>query len=320
MVGFARSLVIPVTRDAMPSPFAPGSNPPRDTLSLMAVPSAAGPEDFDQIGNISARGFVGRDDTGALVADFAVSGSGPREFLIRGIGPTLAGFGVERALARPHLTVRNATHGVVGENEVWSDEPDPAALADAARRAGGFPLSTRHRDAAMLMTLPPGRYRVDLSTADHGAGIGLIEVYDVERDAPRIHQFACRGPVIGGDQVLIAGVNVTGRGRRTFLVRALGPALAERGEPEPLADPVLSHASDLVYPLTLTASTTRDPAIVAAALGATGVAPLRDGQHDVLVARLSPASYSFRIGSAGNRTGSALLQFWEVPAGIEVAA
>ena len=48
----------------------------------------------------------------------------------------------------------------------------------AARRAALETAATK--DAALLADLPPGTYTVQLSGADNGTGVGLIEVYDAD--------------------------------------------------------------------------------------------------------------------------------------------
>jgi hypothetical protein len=44
---------------------------------------------------------------------------------------------------------------------------------------GAFALATQSRDAAVLATLPPGSYTVQVSGASGGTGVALVEVYEV---------------------------------------------------------------------------------------------------------------------------------------------
>ncbi len=53
------------------------------------------------------------------------------------------------------------------------------AIAATPPQVGAFALSVTSRDAALLLSLPPGNYSAQAASADGGAGNTLIEVYDV---------------------------------------------------------------------------------------------------------------------------------------------
>ena len=126
-----------------------------------------------KLANVSARTRAG---TGAetLIVGFVISGSAPKTVLLRGIGPTLASFGVEGALTLPKLAVFRDTR-LVAENAGWSGEN---AIVGAAERVGAFPLPSSSRDAVLLLTLLPGAYTAQL-TGQNGTGVALVEIYDV---------------------------------------------------------------------------------------------------------------------------------------------
>jgi hypothetical protein len=137
--------------------------------------------------NIATRGQIISGDS-VLIAGLVVTGPGPRTYLIRGIGPTLARapFNVAGANLDPFLEIyRGET--LLRENDDW-DSPSSGmpALREAAQKAGAFPLmETRDAvtrsglDAAMLITLPPGNYTAKLSGFQGATGIGLIEIYEL---------------------------------------------------------------------------------------------------------------------------------------------
>ena len=54
--------------------------------------------------NLSSRAFTGSGNN-VLVVGFAVGGSGSKSLLLRGVGPTLANYGVSGWLAQPELTL-----------------------------------------------------------------------------------------------------------------------------------------------------------------------------------------------------------------------
>ncbi len=127
--------------------------------------------------NVSARGEVGGTN-GPLIAGFVVAGPTAKTVLVRGIGPTLAGFGVRGALGDPQLTVFRGS-ALVATNDNWHDAPNAVSMPDAAARVGAFRLGTTALDAALLLTLPPGPYTAQVTGVGGGQGSALVEVYDV---------------------------------------------------------------------------------------------------------------------------------------------
>lgn len=129
------------------------------------------------LANFSLRTQVG-SDANILIAGFVVGGELPVKVLIRGIGPTLAQFGVAGFLADPQLKVFNSAGTVIASNDNWSDG-DPTMIAATAQAVGAFVLPAGSRDAALLLTLPPGAYTAQISGAAGTTGVGLIELYAV---------------------------------------------------------------------------------------------------------------------------------------------
>lgn len=128
--------------------------------------------------NISTRAKLGSGDDVA-VTGFVVSGTQPKLFLVRAVGPTLAPFiagGSIGALANPQLTVFNGAGQVVATNDDWGNRPE---IAQAAARAGAFPLLANSTDAATLVVLNPGAYTV-VTSGTGALGLVLTEVYEVK--------------------------------------------------------------------------------------------------------------------------------------------
>ena len=138
--------------------------------------NAAGPK----AANVSTRGVVGTG-ANALIAGFVVNGAVSRRILVRGIGPTLASFGVPGVLADPFLTLSDqATGRVLRTNDDWAAGDDAAIIAQAGAGTGAFPLSNGSKDAAMILMLAPGAYTATLTGVNNGTGVGIVEVYDVD--------------------------------------------------------------------------------------------------------------------------------------------
>lgn len=132
----------------------------------------------NRISNLSGRAFVG---TGANVAigGIAVQGDQPRQFLIRGIGPALAGFGVAGALFDPLLTLTTAAGAAITTNNDWESAGNAADLIAAAAKVGAFALPRGSKDSAVLISLAPGNYTGSIAGANGTTGIALLEVYEV---------------------------------------------------------------------------------------------------------------------------------------------
>lgn len=128
--------------------------------------------------NISNRGYVGVGDE-VMIPGFVVSREGSRTFLIRVVGPSLAGFGVKETLSDPKLALfREGDSDPLLSSDDWSSNPDAAFTAQTAIQVSAFPLESGSKDAAVVVTLPPGVYTVIGSSADDiGTGIALVEVY-----------------------------------------------------------------------------------------------------------------------------------------------
>lgn len=134
------------------------------------------PDPAEQLVNLSTRGFVEAGDA-QLVAGFVIAGEEPKRLLVRGVGPGLVRFGVDGVVTDPVLRIhRNGSPGVVAENDNWGGAAD---IADAATGAGAFPLPVGSKDAALIVTLPPGQYSAVVSGATGGTGAGLVEVYEL---------------------------------------------------------------------------------------------------------------------------------------------
>jgi hypothetical protein len=114
-----------------------------------------------------------------LTAGFVVSGGTTRRVLVRAIGPTLArSFGVAGALPAPVLAVSSGA-AELGSNRGWLTAADPTALAAAARQAGAFALADGAADSALILTLNPGAYNVQVRDANGASGLAMVEIYEL---------------------------------------------------------------------------------------------------------------------------------------------
>jgi hypothetical protein len=125
-----------------------------------------------KLANISTRAFVSTADN-ILIAGFILGGnSGPDRILVRGIGPSLAGFGVPNVLANPTLELRDSNGVLLVANDDWQDTP--TLILPPPGMEPTDPL-----ESVIMATLPPGLYTALLAGVNGGTGVGLVEVYDL---------------------------------------------------------------------------------------------------------------------------------------------
>lgn len=149
-----------------------------DKLSYIFGSSAAGSA-TTAMSNISMLARVSRSND-ALTSGFVISGQTPRQVLVRAVGPSLAAFGLTDALEQAQLTIYHDTE-LIGTNDGWGKNADTVKeLTEVFDRAGAFRFSEEtSRDAAMVLTLQPGPYTMQVRSANGQTGAALLEVYDV---------------------------------------------------------------------------------------------------------------------------------------------
>jgi hypothetical protein len=127
--------------------------------------------------NASTRAYVGTGDA-VLIPGFVVGGTGSLRLLIRAVGPGLASFNVSGALADPTLTLYSGTTALA-TNDNWSSGTNATEIAATAAAVGAFALASGSKDAALVVTLPPGAYTAVVSGVGNTTGTALVELYAV---------------------------------------------------------------------------------------------------------------------------------------------
>ena len=135
----------------------------------------AGSGDTPRLTSVSALNRVG---TGGdiLIAGFTLTGSGTRNLLIRGVGPSLGALGVPGVLADPKIDLFTAAAVPV---RIGSNDNYASSLAPVFASVGAFALVPGSRDAAFTVALPAGGYTVQVSGADGGTGTAIVEIYEL---------------------------------------------------------------------------------------------------------------------------------------------
>ncbi|HEY3663696.1 MAG TPA: sialidase family protein, partial [Chthoniobacterales bacterium] len=130
--------------------------------------------------NISTREMVGTGEN-VLIGGFIVSGSTPKQVILRAIGPSLAAVGVDGVLQDPTLELHDSTGALLFSNDNWRDTQETAIAATGLQ-------PNDDRESAILATLDPGTYTAILQGAGNTTGNALVEAYDL--DATPASQFA----------------------------------------------------------------------------------------------------------------------------------
>jgi hypothetical protein len=113
-----------------------------------------------------------------LIPGVVVSEGAAKTVLIRAVGPGLRSFGVDEVLAEPAVALFAGTESFV-RNTGWGNAANAAEIQAAARQVGAFLLEEGSQDSAMLVSLSPGAYTVQVSGASGTSGVALVEVYEV---------------------------------------------------------------------------------------------------------------------------------------------
>ena len=126
--------------------------------------------------NLSTRAQI---DSGAvLTVGFAVGGQSARTVLVRGVGPSLAQFGISGVMIDPQLELFNNDTGQrIAANDDWAGSLE---ISTVSASVGAFSLvGGTSKDAVLLVTLPPGPYSARVNGADSAGGAAIVEVYEV---------------------------------------------------------------------------------------------------------------------------------------------
>jgi glucose/arabinose dehydrogenase len=268
-------------------------------LKLIAAPAAPA------LVNLSTRLRVQVGDN-VLIGGFILTGSTPKKVMLRGIGPSLASGGqpVPGRLSDPTLTLFDSSTGAaLATNDDWMDSAQKQQIIDST-----IPPSDP-KESAIVATLQPGNYTAILSGVGGATGVGLVELYDLDQNAPaNPANISTRGFVETADNVMIAGFILGGSTSQRVLVRSIGPGLTAAGVPNALQDPFLElHNSSGTTLATNDSWRSNQEADIIA----TGIAP-SDDREPAILQSLPPGTYTAVVRGSGNSTGVALVEVYQI--------
>ena len=294
--GFATGIDTPVDLDVGPDGalyyVARGSN---GQVFRVATPAEAL--------NISGRSQAGTGENVAI-SGFIVTGTASKRVGVRGIGPSLASFGIANPLADPVIQLNRGDGSLVMANDNWKNTQQTEITA-----AGIAP--SNDKEAALIATLTAGNYTAIVTGKNRGTGVGLAEVYDLDQAADsRLANISTRAFVGAGSDVLIGGF-ITGNriGATRIAVRALGPSLAQFGIASPLPDPRL-QLFDVNGTLLASNDNWQSDANQAALITSYGLA-LPNNLESAIAISLTPGSYTAIVSGKTGQTGVSLVEIYD---------
>ncbi len=264
--------------------------------------------------NVAIDGFIIQDDPASVAGSHTNGVSGPtKQVLIRGIGPSLAAFGVANPLQDPVLELYDHNGTIIASNDDWrvpsQNETDVTAT--------GLAPSDDHESAMVVSLNTNAAYTAILQGKNNTTGVGLVEVYDLDKNgAAHLTNLSTRAFVSTGDDVLIGGIIIGDGNTAQVLFRAIGPSLANFNVNSPLQDPELdlydgqgnhvAHNDNWKEEPDGTANPSRE-----AAINATGLAPSNDKEAAILFVP-APGGYTAIVSGVGGTTGVGLVEAYRL--------
>ena len=274
---------------------------PRSRKAFVA--QFASPPIAGRLANIATRAHVIGDER-VLIGGFIARGGTTKRVMLRAIGPSLARSDISGVLADPVLELFDSSGTSVATNDDWQENANQQEIVDTGI-APSLP-----NESTILMQLPSSHsgtaYTVVLRGAAGGAGVGLVEIYDLDpADDSRLANISSRGFVQTGEGVMIGGLIIGGLEPQRTIVRALGPSLAFEDR---LADPLLELYDGNGE---LLASNNDWRSGGEAEISATTIPPSHD-REAAIVRTLAPAPYTAVVRGVNGTNGVALVEAYRL--------
>jgi pectin methylesterase-like acyl-CoA thioesterase len=285
-------------------PYVSQGDPWNPQIQLLSLPSRPGAQ--PQLFNISTRLRVGTGDS-VGIGGFIITGVAPKKVILRALGASLQGSGLDEVLADPFLELHDAAGGLVTANDNWRDDE---ASASELTTIGLAPADDA--ESALVITLLPGLYTAIIGGNNGTTGTALFEAYDGDLAADsQLANISTRGFVGTNNNLMIGGFIIGGNGRANgrVVIRAIGPSLSAFGITGTLQDPVLelknANGSTVISNDDWQESQEME-------ISQTGLAPA-DIRESALVTSLPDGNYTAIISGKNNATGVAVVEVYIVP-------
>jgi hypothetical protein len=241
-----------------------------------------------------------------MIAGFIITGNAPKKVVIRGLGPSLASFGISNLLADPFLELRGSSGALIRQNDNWKD--------NQRSEIEGTPFQpSDDLESVIVATLDPGAYSALLTGKGGTTGIGTVELYDAETAADsQLANISTRGFVQTGNDVMIAGFILGGNNVPTDIaIRGLGPSLSSFGLSNVLPDPTLELHNGNGTIVVSNDNWQDDPAS-AALLTANGLALPNAKESGIFATLASPGMFTAILADKNGNIGIGTVEVYNV--------
>ena len=239
------------------------------------------------------------------IGGFIITGSAPKQVIVRGIGPSLVQSGLTDVLADPVIELHGAGSFTTLTNDNWRDTQEAAITATGL-------APTHDLEAAIDATLAPGAYTAVVRGKNNLQGVALVEVYDLDPSTGKLGNISTRAFVDTGDNIVIAGMVLSdGSSLDRVILRGIGPSLAPAFFPTSvvLANPTL-ELRNANGTLLVGNDDWQDNAAQAAEITAAGLAP-SNNLEAAIAASLPPGFYTVLLGGLNSGTGIGLVEIYD---------
>jgi hypothetical protein len=310
---FALDQAPPATPTPTPTPTATATATATATPAVTATPAPTAtatpaltptptPGEVTQPVNLSTRLLVGTGDN-VGIGGFIITGSAPKQVLLRGLGPSLAGAGIANPLADPVLELHGPGSFVTVTNNNWRETQEAQITATGIAPPNDL-------ESAILVTLDPGAYTAVLRGNGGTSGVALVEVYGLGASASKLANISTRGFISTGNNIVIAGFILSpGSSSDFIIIRGLGPSLGAFGLSPVLANPTL-ELRDSNGTLLKSNNDWYETQIEPPVFG-TGLEPTHM-LESAIGATLPPGSYTALLSGVNGGTGLGLVEVYDL--------
>src|SRR4051812_35548662 len=130
------------------------------------------PSATSKLANLSTRGFVGAGQN-VIIGGAIITGPDNARVVFRALGPSLAGVGIQNAIADPQLDLFDGNGGKILSNNNWKDSQQVAI-------AGAGLAPRNDLESAIVLDLAPGNYTAVVSGVNGTTGVALVEAYHLQ--------------------------------------------------------------------------------------------------------------------------------------------
>jgi PKD repeat protein len=129
-----------------------------------------------RLANLSSRGFIGTGDNVLIGGFFA----GPQtaavtRVVLRAIGPSLSAFNVPQPMQDPTIELHNRDGDLIASNDDWQ------TTQKTEIEATGLQPSDSRESAIVITNFEPGPYTAIVRGKNGATGVGLVEIFDVQK-------------------------------------------------------------------------------------------------------------------------------------------